>query len=331
MIREALSRRLLGRFSPSVRRRLKEKARGIRSDVALPFDMFDQLRDARGEKSASKLANIYHKGQKRAWDGRAVLAQLLDEHGGIHLPAEQRHALAQIFAVILWGELAAWKISADLAVRLEPLEAKMAATSQTHDEARHFYVMHDYLEVLDEVPRSVAQPIWSAPSIAENQGVGQLVALIIDTNDVNAVFEPPILVPSDAGHGRAGRHELSLDEIELAREAVWKGDHDSRIAAAAARHRGAASPQRLTLLLRTGNTAHRVEIAFAGTVLAVVQAHRCRAIRPLSRLKPLGRHETPDTAAKWPDLAPDQICRLGASEIGQNGALGRRGDHWRPL
>ena len=31
---------------------------------------------------------------------------------------------------------------------LVPIEAKLAATSQTHDEARHFYVMHDYLTAL---------------------------------------------------------------------------------------------------------------------------------------------------------------------------------------
>jgi hypothetical protein len=52
----------------------------------------------------------------------------------------------------MWGELAAWKISAQLADRLVPLEAKLAAASQVHDEARHFYVMHDYLEALGEKP-----------------------------------------------------------------------------------------------------------------------------------------------------------------------------------
>ena len=58
--------------------------------------------------------------------------------------------------MLMWGELAAWRISAQLADRLEPLEMKMAATSQAHDEARHFYVMHDYLELatggLKELP-----------------------------------------------------------------------------------------------------------------------------------------------------------------------------------
>ncbi|MEZ4322500.1 MAG: ferritin-like domain-containing protein [Myxococcota bacterium] len=151
-IGQGLARLSGSRLVPGARRRAREKARGIRSDVVLPFDMFDELKNARDEKSASKLANIYHKGQRRAWEGKAVLAQLMDEHGGIQLPQHERHALAQIFAVILWGELAAWKISADLAVHLEPLEAKMAATSQAHDEARHFYVMHDYLELLDQVP-----------------------------------------------------------------------------------------------------------------------------------------------------------------------------------
>ena len=54
----------------------------------------------------------------------------------------------------MWGELAAWAISADLAERIDDVEAKMAATSQAHDEARHFYVLRDYLRALGEpVPR----------------------------------------------------------------------------------------------------------------------------------------------------------------------------------
>src|SRR5262249_31085760 len=65
-------------------------------------------------------------------------------------------ALAAVYGPILWGELAAWKISAQLADRLEPLEAKMAATSQAHDEARHFYTMHDYpREALGLLPKRV--------------------------------------------------------------------------------------------------------------------------------------------------------------------------------
>src|SRR6185503_16687918 len=58
-----------------------------------------------------------------------------------------------VFGVIMWGELAAWKISAELADHLVPLEGRMAATSQAHDEARHFYVMYDYLRELGEVPK----------------------------------------------------------------------------------------------------------------------------------------------------------------------------------
>src|SRR5262249_58347802 len=68
---------------------------------------------------------------------------------------EKREAVAGIFEIILWGELAAWKISAELADRIEPLEAKMAATSQAHDEARHFYVMYDYLTALGYKPTRI--------------------------------------------------------------------------------------------------------------------------------------------------------------------------------
>lgn len=118
----------------------------------LPYDMFDVTRSANEARRAEKLANIYHKGQSLAWNGREVLSALIKKHGGVHLPDKERKALSRIFSILMWGELAAWRISAQLADRLVPLEAKMAATSQAHDEARHFYVLHDYLKELGEIP-----------------------------------------------------------------------------------------------------------------------------------------------------------------------------------
>lgn len=112
---------------------------------ALPYGMFDLERSAADARRFDRVGNIYHKGQDLVWNGREVLASLVAKHGGVHVPEEKHAALWGVFGPILWGELAAWKISAQLADRLEPLEAKMAATSQAHDEARHFYVMHDYL------------------------------------------------------------------------------------------------------------------------------------------------------------------------------------------
>ena len=118
----------------------------------IPFDMFDLPGEAR---RAEKLASLYHRGQDLVWDGRKVLAELIQRHGGIQIQGDKRAALSKIFGVIMWGELAAWKVSLQLADQLVPLEAKMAATSQGHDEARHFYVMHDYLAALGDVPRSM--------------------------------------------------------------------------------------------------------------------------------------------------------------------------------
>jgi len=118
----------------------------------LPYHMFDVARDAEEARRYTRCANIYHKGQDLAWDGREILSMLVEKHGGVQVPPEKRKALERVFAIILWGELAAWKISAQLADELEPLEAKMAATSQAHDEARHFYTMYDYLQHLGYVP-----------------------------------------------------------------------------------------------------------------------------------------------------------------------------------
>lgn len=123
-----------------------------RGKPALPYDMFALARSADDAKRYAKCERIYHKGQELAWDGKEILPMLIEKHGGVHVQPEQREPLKRLFAIILWGELAAWKISAQLADQLEPLEAKMAATSQAHDEARHFYTMYDYLKELDYLP-----------------------------------------------------------------------------------------------------------------------------------------------------------------------------------
>ena len=115
---------------------------------SIPYRMFDNDYFGLQAKNARILERIYHKGHKHAWDGKEVLDSLLERFGKPNLPPEKAKALSRVFGIIMWGELAAWRISAELADEIEPLEAKMAATSQAFDEARHFYVMHDYLTLL---------------------------------------------------------------------------------------------------------------------------------------------------------------------------------------
>ncbi len=123
-----------------------------RGRTKLTYGMFDLARDAAEAKRLHTCERIYHKGQVLAWDGKELLPELLAKHGGVHVAPDKQDALRRVFAIILWGELAAWKISAQLADGLVPLEAKMAATSQAFDEARHFYTMYDYLTELGYVP-----------------------------------------------------------------------------------------------------------------------------------------------------------------------------------
>jgi hypothetical protein len=110
--------------------------------------------ECQNERTFRILEGVYHKGQKQVWNGKEVLQSLILKHGGIkELNPQQKQAVKNIFSIILHGELAAWKISAQLAAELDNIEAKMAATSQVHDEARHFYVMRDYLSCsnLDDI------------------------------------------------------------------------------------------------------------------------------------------------------------------------------------
>ncbi|MBX3189147.1 MAG: ferritin-like domain-containing protein [Labilithrix sp.] len=101
---------------------------------------------ARAQAKTRKLERLYHQTQAHAWNPTQVLDELEAKHGGIHLAEEKREAVGELFSVILWGELAAWNIAADLARELPDLEAKMAATGQVFDEARHFTVLRDYMK-----------------------------------------------------------------------------------------------------------------------------------------------------------------------------------------
>lgn len=119
-----------------------------------PYHLVEEAIAARAAARLDKLERLYHVGQDHAWDGQKVLAELIARHGPPRLPPEKRDAALKFLSILLWGELAAWAISADLAERIDDVEAKMAATSQAHDEARHFYVLRDYLRALGEpVPR----------------------------------------------------------------------------------------------------------------------------------------------------------------------------------
>ena len=135
-------------------------------------------------KSEHTLENIYHRSQERIWDGREVLADLLEKHGGVgQVEPHKARALQRIFTVILEGENAAWKISLQLADRLDSVEARLAATSQAHDEARHFYVMRDYLALTGyrstPVPRPVKQALdMVINTVVKDMGLVEIMSLI---------------------------------------------------------------------------------------------------------------------------------------------------------
>jgi hypothetical protein len=62
---------------------------------------------------------------------------------GIRTASAHREPLARVCSIGLCGEQAAWSIRADLALKLDETNAKIAASSQVFDEARHVYVLRD--------------------------------------------------------------------------------------------------------------------------------------------------------------------------------------------
>ena len=115
---------------------------------------------AKAEERTSRLRRIYANAGRDMWDGPAVFREAMHKHGGIQLSEEKRKALAHPIVNLMWGELGAWIVAAELAERLEDPDARMAASSQVFDEARHFYVLRDYVAAL-HVPIPKLNPYFA--------------------------------------------------------------------------------------------------------------------------------------------------------------------------
>ena len=61
-----------------------------------PYDFGDPSIVGQAEARTSTIARIYHKGHEQAWDGRAVMDELIAKHGEINFPADKREAFEKI-------------------------------------------------------------------------------------------------------------------------------------------------------------------------------------------------------------------------------------------
>ena len=116
---------------------------------------------ALAEQQTHRLRRIYSMAGRDLWDGPAIFREAMSRHGGIELAGEKREALAHLISMLMWGELGAWIVSAELAERLDDADARMAASSQVFDEARHFYTLRDYMAAL-HVPAPALDPFFAA-------------------------------------------------------------------------------------------------------------------------------------------------------------------------
>ena len=119
------------------------------------------------ESHKAKLLDIYLEALNKMWDPKLYLDSMVDIFKIKEIPTHEKLALQKILTVILWGELAAWKVSASLADQITELEPKLAATSQIMDEARHFIAIQKYFELLDLPPED--------PNNITTYGIGKVI------------------------------------------------------------------------------------------------------------------------------------------------------------
>lgn len=100
------------------------------------------------------LDKVYYKGMVNIWNGRTLLPELLQKYplSTRAFTEEKREALTKVLSLIVWGEYAAWQTSNALSFEISEYDAKMAATSQAHDEARHYFTMCDYITIVLDKP-----------------------------------------------------------------------------------------------------------------------------------------------------------------------------------
>lgn len=154
-----------------------------------PRDLFAERAAESASLKTKRLERLYDLTREHAWDGNATLAALIDKHGppGTGMSEDVRKRLSRVLTVLMWGELAAWNISADIALEIEDVDAKMAATGQVFDEARHFRVLSSYVRALGidpelgALPRRLLRKVLAAPTLATKL-VG--MQLLFETNAV---------------------------------------------------------------------------------------------------------------------------------------------------
>ena len=128
--------------------------------------------------------------------------------------------------------------------KADPTGDHSEATSQAHDESRHFYVMRDYLQLTDYTPRPIPEPVKTALSMVMDteslpkkllgmQLMVEPVALTI-FQEVRRVAAEPVLVDlleyferDEARHVALGVHHLpdvvkDMKMVELVSLISWQ-------------------------------------------------------------------------------------------------------------
>jgi len=127
--------------------------------MPVSYETFQNLFSKERDKNEDVLEGIYHRGQDNIWNGQKVLEELTSKYGVPEPDPDKLESVKNIFSIILWGEYAAWNVSSQLSFMLDDYGAKIAAVSQAHDEARHFYVMRDYLRLLNYEPQELPKHV----------------------------------------------------------------------------------------------------------------------------------------------------------------------------
>src|SRR2546428_11254669 len=87
-----------------------------------PYELGSAVYVREAQEKYARLEKLYHLAQSRSWNGKQVLPELIQKHGGVKIDPDKRGPPARGLSGIMWGGLAAWVISPDLAGRIADVQ-----------------------------------------------------------------------------------------------------------------------------------------------------------------------------------------------------------------
>lgn len=122
----------------------------LRDEPGRPRGAFDPYSPWHLDVHYPVLARSFEASKHQFWDDTEVIEGLLARHGRPRVAPERARALAEVLAIIYYGEIVAMHVSAQLLTLVPDLDAQKVLAAQVVEEAKHVAAFARYVKELGQ-------------------------------------------------------------------------------------------------------------------------------------------------------------------------------------